>query len=387
MPSKTDGTSDELYHFEGFDGPNTTPVPDLFFDELLTKLKEAELRTLLYIIRRTYGFKRQKDNISFNQFLRGITTKDGRRLDHGCGITHRTTLIKALRSLEAMGIITSEKRKDEKGEHLTTVYKLRFKKEHHDDDRVGNHARMASEPENRVVRQTHHQGSAPNAPPVVRQTHPRETVKQQTEINLSSIRKALPKNEERNEEGEGNQPPLEAPRTESANKPPKLPQPEKPGKETREGESSPTRSEPKLSSQVLPPGLTRQYLSAARSKTQRPGNPQGLVSLASVLPNPPTPKRTYSQERQVLVDVIADLAREFRDEATLTESVSRAYNLMGEAGITDIGIFTSKIYEARSITKERYGSIKRGRMPYFFSVLEDVCGQRRKSAFKPDAPS
>ena len=81
---------------------------------------------------------------------------------------------------------------------------------------------------------------------------------------------------------------------------------------------------------------------------------------------------------------MADLAREFRDEATLTESVSRAYNLMGKAGIKDIGVFTGKIYEARAITKERYGSIKRGRMPYFFSVLADVCGQRIKPEFKPD---
>ena len=205
--------------------------------------------------------------------------------------------------------------------------------------------------------------------------------------NTSSIRKASPKNEETSEEGQGSQPPLEAPLTESTDNPPKLPQPEKPREAGREGELSPARSEPKISSQVLPPGLTRQYLSAARSKAQHPGDLQGLVSLASVLPQPPTTKRTYSQERQVLVDVIADLAREFRDEATLTESVSRAYNLMGKARITDIGVFTAKIYEARSITKERYGSIKRGRMPYFFSVLEDVCGQRRKPAFKPDAAS
>ena len=77
--------------------------------------------------------------------------------------------------------------------------------------------------------------------------------------------------------------------------------------------------------------------------------------------------------------MIADLAREFRDEAKLTDSVSRAYNLMGKAGITDIGLFTSKIYEARSITKERYGTIKR-RMPYFFSVLTDVCGLNPKTA-------
>ena len=86
-----------------------------------------------------------------------------------------------------------------------------------------------------------------------------------------------------------------------------------------------------------------------------------------------------------MVDVIADLAREFRDEATLTESVSRAYNLMRKAGITDIGVFTAKIYEARAITKERYGSIKRGRMPYFFSVLQDVCGLRAKPEARADA--
>ena len=86
------------------------------------------------------------------------------------------------------------------------------------------------------------------------------------------------------------------------------------------------------------------------------------------------------------MDVIADLAREFRDEATLTESVSRAYNLMGKAGVTDIGAFTAKIYEARAITKERYGAIKRGRMPYFFSVLADVCGQRPKPEIRPGAP-
>jgi hypothetical protein len=96
-----------------------------------------------------------------------------------------------------------------------------------------------------------------------------------------------------------------------------------------------------------------------------------------VLPKPEQPKRTYSEERQVLVDVIADLARVFRDEATLTESVSRAYNLMQDAKISDIGVFTSKIYEARSITKERYGTMTR-RMPYFFSVLQDICGLKPK---------
>jgi hypothetical protein len=65
------------FQFEGFETPNSTPVPDVVFDRLLTKLGEAELKALLYIIRRTFGFKKDRDPVSFNQFLRGITTKDG----------------------------------------------------------------------------------------------------------------------------------------------------------------------------------------------------------------------------------------------------------------------------------------------------------------------
>jgi Bacteriophage replication protein O len=390
MP-RTMTSTDPEFRFDGFDDPNTTPVPDLFFDEIMTNLKEAELRVMLYIFRRTFGFKRKADDISFNQFLHGITRKkDGSRQDHGCGIKNRTALSNALKSLEQMGFITSEKRKDKTGKNLTTVYKLRFKK----DKPSQSQATMGDsgfDTEGRIVLQTYQGGSTPNVPPVVRQAYPQQTVKQQTE-NTSSIRKASPKNDERNEEEKGNQPPLEAPLTESAHKPPQLPQHRKPGKEGRGDETSSAGLEPEVSSQISPPGLTRQYLQQAQAQRNRQTNPQGLVSLSSLLPPSqqslpkPTPKkRTYSQERQVLVDLLADLAREFRDEATLTESVSRAYNLMTKAQIKDIGVFTAKIYEARAITKERYGTIKRGRMPYFFSVLEDVCGQRIKPEARADA--
>src|SRR4051794_22509459 len=99
----------ETFHFEGFDGPNTTPVPDVVFDRLLSRVGEAELKALLYIIRRTFGFKKSSDSISFNQFLRGIVTLDGRHLDEGCGVRDRTSLSKALKSLEAKGIVVSAK--------------------------------------------------------------------------------------------------------------------------------------------------------------------------------------------------------------------------------------------------------------------------------------
>src|SRR5215213_423496 len=96
---------DDHFYFEGFENPTTTPVPDIVFDRLLSRLKEAELKALLYIIRRTFGFKKDHDPISFNQFLRGIVTRDGRVLDEGCGIRSRSTLSTALQSLERMGIV------------------------------------------------------------------------------------------------------------------------------------------------------------------------------------------------------------------------------------------------------------------------------------------
>ncbi len=156
------------YQFAGFVNPTTTPVPDVVFDEFLSLLGEAELKALLYIIRRTFGFKKNSDPISFNQFLRGITTLDGRVLDQGCGIRNRTTLSTALKSLEEQGIIVSGKGQDERGENITTVYALRFQQAPGDDGDGG------------VVRKTYHR-STENAPPVVRQTYPQQTDRQETE--------------------------------------------------------------------------------------------------------------------------------------------------------------------------------------------------------------
>src|SRR5438132_9418642 len=66
----------EGFRFRGFHSPNYTQVPDELFDELLAVLSGAELKVVLYVIRRTFGFKRESDNISLSQMLRGIRTKD-----------------------------------------------------------------------------------------------------------------------------------------------------------------------------------------------------------------------------------------------------------------------------------------------------------------------
>jgi DNA-binding transcriptional ArsR family regulator len=115
----------EPQRFPGFRAPSYTMVPDELFDELLVILTGAELKVLLYIIRRTFGFKRDADSISLSQMLNGIATRDGRILDRGTGLS-KPTLLQALRSLEENGyIIRDQRRSKEKGDE-PTVYKLRF---------------------------------------------------------------------------------------------------------------------------------------------------------------------------------------------------------------------------------------------------------------------
>lgn len=113
------------FTFRGFRCPTYTMVPDELFDELLVELSGAELKTLLYIIRRTFGFKRDSDSISLSQMLRGIQTADGRTLDRGVGLS-KPTLLQALRSLQEKHIIeTQRQRSVERGDE-PTVYALKF---------------------------------------------------------------------------------------------------------------------------------------------------------------------------------------------------------------------------------------------------------------------
>jgi hypothetical protein len=97
----------KVLEFAGFEARNT-PVPDAVFDYWLSILSGSELKVLLYIVRRTLGFGKVSDAISFTQFERGITTSEGKVLDKGCGL-HRETISLALRTLEEKGCIKSQK--------------------------------------------------------------------------------------------------------------------------------------------------------------------------------------------------------------------------------------------------------------------------------------
>ncbi len=112
--------------FRGFDSPNTTQVPDAFFDVVAPELGEAELRVALYIIRRTFGFKKDTDNISLRQMVEGITTKDGRVLDRGTGL-RKSAVANALNGLERKGIIVSKRNRSLERGNEPTTYALHIK--------------------------------------------------------------------------------------------------------------------------------------------------------------------------------------------------------------------------------------------------------------------
>src|SRR5215203_3134867 len=111
--------------FAGFTSPNYTQVPDELFDVLLPTLADNELRVLLYIIRRTFGFKRDADSISLSQMVSGIKTREGQVLDSGTGLA-KSTVARGLKSLREKGIIVATRNASpERGDQPTT-YRLRF---------------------------------------------------------------------------------------------------------------------------------------------------------------------------------------------------------------------------------------------------------------------
>jgi hypothetical protein len=322
-PQQTDD-----YYFEGFSSPNTTPVPDVVFDRLLGRLKEAELKALLYIIRRTFGFKRGSDSISFNQFLRGITTRDGRVLDEGCGVKDRTTLSNALKSLEKKGIVVSTKGMDERGENQTTVYALRFMP----GDAASDHGGSAESPEGVVGIPYHPSRNYP--PPVVGNSYPQETGIQQTEISDSNIRKS---NRSNNHFVDN-----------SASQP------------ISDGEGLPTvrigigahhgvEGVGSIMTRVAP-----QLDAIAPAKRQR-GRPRKMPAVSP---------ETY----EAVVGVMQDYTRKLGDSEHLASNITQAVNLIVASGC-DFNTFYMHVIDAYKVTSQRNGL--ENRSGYFFTVLRD----------------
>ncbi len=127
--------------FPGLYPPLYTQTPDVFFDWVAPFLPEIELRVLLYLIRRTLGFKKQGDQITIEQISGGIVTREGTRLDWGARIGERSVQ-RALAGLEGKGLIERHLQLDPERGFRPSYIRLRLCDQ---DGRIwGNRTRGAS---------------------------------------------------------------------------------------------------------------------------------------------------------------------------------------------------------------------------------------------------
>ncbi len=176
--------------FQGFSAPNYTQVPDELFDDLMTDLSGAELKVLLYIIRRTFGFKKTEDNISLSQMLNGITTRTGDVLDKGTGLSKKTLLV-ALNTLEAKNIIITERRRSVERGNEPTAYKLNI---------VGTSSSNNPEP-TPGVKSTPPLGVKSIPSPSSKNSPIQETVLQHTVLHIRNSKSKLQRNESNEKQG------------------------------------------------------------------------------------------------------------------------------------------------------------------------------------------
>lgn len=128
MAKKNNNNNRKGYKFQGIESPNYTQVPNVFLDELMSELTGSELKVLMYITRRTFGFGKKSDNISLNQIANGIIKKDGTILDKGIGSSIRH-IQRAIKGLVDKNIIVKVKRASKEKGLESNNYSLKFKKD------------------------------------------------------------------------------------------------------------------------------------------------------------------------------------------------------------------------------------------------------------------
>jgi len=345
MPS-TNKDQDQFY-YEGFSSPNGTIVPDDVFDKLLPHLSDIELRVLLYLIRRTFGFKKESDDIILRQIVQGIQTRDGRVLDRGAGVS-KPSAIKAARLLEQKGIIVKQSnRSREKGDEATT-YGLRF----------------TGDPVSTELTRGGKLGLLGG----VNGVDPQQTVEQQTEssndrsFNLRQ-RTALQFSKRKVENLEN------------------VPDPDR-TRTVRPGGTVGLQPIGALISHRRAQELARVGGDAATVETVSP-------TRSTTRGRPPTATPYIEQ-------LLTEFSSELHDEEHTRQNIGQAARLRKASGRSESD-FCALLYEARSITKQytvkkraqgeagEYGL--RNKMPYFFKVLRDLLGMKEQAAAVPRGTS
>lgn len=328
MPPTNDPTA-EAWTFRGVTSPNTTQVPDQYLDELLPVLTGAELKVLLYITRRTFGFKKAADNISLSQMLGGITTSDGRVLDHGVGLA-KNTLLKAINSLESKQIILTQRRASVERGFEPTTYQLNIASA---SDNGSSRPPLAQNVNKGL-------GAQRSPSPWRKNVAIQQTGEQQTEHSNSNDRKLA--DTERHEELES---------ALSAGRP--------------DQSASPARS--KRAWDQLPD----------ESAGEQPGSKStGSVRAIGTLFRPSTARRsTPDEDRLAIGGDLAQISAKLGDQAPPRASLTRAMRLYRDADISLVS-FRQLLFEAAATTQEARAS---NRMAYFFRVVEDRLGLREEA--------
>jgi len=331
--------------FRGYASPNYTPVPDELFDEQLPDLSGAELKVLLYIIRRTFGFKKDSDNISLSQMLTGLVTRDGRVLDRGVGLSKKT-LLQAIKSLEDQNAIVTERRQSAERGNEPTCYRLNM---------IETLGVKSTPPLGEKVHQGLEVESSPgprsrNSP--IQETGLQETAKQ--DKNKSNIRLTSR------------------------------------SKKVKEVDSHPTNHAPETVHNPPPDAPTEQI--GERPESHQTGFtpvgallPQIAVQTASTAHSEPSQGVSGSGPRievpAQIRQIVEQVTLEFHDAPEkLLANLTRAMNLYKRSGLSEYG-FCRVLVEAQGVTK-RAGSIQKlstqpgwqglkNKTPYWFMVVEN----------------
>jgi len=87
-----------------FAGYSRDDVVRQFIERHMAFLAGTEVKMFLYIFVHTLGRDKQADYISLSQFLDGVVSRSGARVDHGTGCS-KQAVVAATANLESKGLI------------------------------------------------------------------------------------------------------------------------------------------------------------------------------------------------------------------------------------------------------------------------------------------
>jgi len=424
--------------FAGLRAPQATHVPDELFDWVMAYLTGAELKVVLYIVRRTFGFKKDADAISLNQLCHGIVRRDGRRLDLGTGLK-RPTVLEALRSLRAKNLITAVQILDSATGSRPTVYALKL---HHGDapedspaareggmpGHTPGYASTSADSEEGVCRDIPG-GVGPSRPPEYGRADPQHTGRtthRERQEDRQSTSKASPAVTPRDVHGSDERDSARA--LDDSMRPPLDAQRRADG--TADGLDAPragaghtdarrARGENGAGHPIVvgnvdgESGCAMPVAAPAAVMAEGQGRAQAAArKIAGALPTvaeeercspaphvPPRQDGAATLDRPIPVALsatIARLAKEMGDDAPVRATVTRAYHLMRDAALP-VDDFLPLLDQAavrtrahrHSVTKRRRGDSaapRKNLIPYFFAILEDLLACDTRAAHEPDVP-